>query len=978
MSDANSKQPTFVGRLEEMDRLTTALTEVRDGHSITVLVTGEAGIGKSALINHFRNRTPDATFLVGGCLNLGDAPSHAPFVAILRSLVRRVGLDALRASLPPAAVSGLAWLLPEFDEPLPANEGTRARMFDAFLTLLEHLTSEGHPVALVVEDVHWADPSTWDLIAYVVNNAHEIPLLTLLTFRDLPYAHPLRGPISELGRHARVAQMKLEGLHRTDVGLQATAVLGHPPAAQLLDEIFRRSEGNPLFVEALLDPSGVNRPSSGIRDLLIAPIERLPPSTERILRAAAVGGSEVGHDVLGAVSGTSDEELDEALRPAVRERILLPTHDGYRFRHALIAEAIYESLLLPGERKRLHRRFAEAIEQEPSLAPPVLCHASGEVARHWAAAGMPVLALAATWRAAQEGRDVLAHPERLKMLRQVLELWCLVEQPSAVIGVTRAVVLRDIVEAADESGDIELGMSIASEALQVAKCEKDMNLAAQILERRARMRSRLGVTGAVADLEEALALLSGGPPTSLKSRLLAHLAYRLWAEGRPDTARSFASDALTLGKELNDDYSEALSIITLAGLLAEEGETQVARANFGRARDQAERIKVPMLVVASYMAEASVLEMLGDAAGAAGVARIGVRRAGEVGLARTLGVPLAGTLAEALFSLGEWNEALEVLTHSLELEPPKGYRAAILATQGEILVARGEFGSAARILDEIHDLSSDSWDTATNQFAQAAFEANFLIAQEDPQRALLAVLDALVSHPAQRAPRRAWPLLVTGARAHFQANLQGRLLPLPQMHAAQDNMERLKEAASATSVRTDVDRAWRASFVAEASPASQRREAREAELYAWERAGQPYPLAWALVRSTDGLIARRSRTEAVERLRRARAIGEALGAMPLVMAVHATASRAGLTLAEAPSRQMVIPKKPEFGLTAREVEVLRLVAEGLTNRQIANHLFISVKTVSVHISRILMKMDASTRGEAAAKAHRLHFFDENG
>ncbi|MEU4222941.1 AAA family ATPase [Nonomuraea sp. NPDC026600] len=986
-TEATDQRLPFVGRREALERLVTALSRAREGRPTTALVSGEPGIGKSTLIEQFRRLTPNATFIIGNCLNLGDAPSYAPFVGILRSLVRRIGLDHLRASLPANIVSALAWLLPDFADPLPTYEGTRARMFDAFLTLLESLTQD-MPLVLMIEDVHWADQSTWDLLTYVVNNADDTRLLTIITYRDLPIGHPLRGPVSELGRHHHVVKVELRGLGRADVALQSTTILGRPPDSALLNDIMRRSGGNPFFVEAILDHSGAGEPSGSIRDLLIAPIERLPGPTQRVLHIVAVGGSEVGHTVLGKVAGISDEDLDEALRPAVHEGVLLTTQDGYRFRHALIAEAVHDVLLLPGERRRLHRRYAEAIDEDPRLAPPVMCHAAGEVARHWAAAGEPIPALVATWRAAQEGRDLLAHPERLQMLRRVLELWCLVDHPSEIIGVSRAAVLRDIVEAADESGDIELGMSIASAALEAAKSEDTPELAAQILERRARIRSRLAMGGATGDLEDALRLLPEDSLTPLRARLLGHLAHRLWVEGKNQAARSLAENALKVASDVGDAYSEAHATITLAGLAAQDGATwdgaaqdsatKTAMADFATARRLAEQHAVPMLVVTSHISESWVLETIGESARAADSARAGVRRAGEAGLARTLGVRLAGTLSESLLSLGEWDEALEVLAHAIDLEPPKGYRATILAIHGEILAARGNLASAEQVLDEIRGLSSGRFETAASQFTQATFEARLRLAQDDPGAALTAVLDAIEAFPVHRAPARAWPLLVTGARAYTKSEVQARPLTQSQLHTTpwEDTFAALRTAAAATAVKTDVDRAWSASFAAETAPRSRRCEVREAELAAWERLGRPYQLAWALVRYSEALLGKRNQTAAAELLHRAIGIAEALGAAPLIAAAGSMAARAHLSLAEEPTVRTPAPARSELGLTPREVEVLRLVTEGRTNRQIASELFISVKTAGVHVSRILMKTDAATRGEAAAKAHRLHLFDD--
>ncbi|GAA5120719.1 ATP-binding protein [Pseudonocardia adelaidensis] len=956
----------FVGRNAELVAVAAAYARAEQAQPTALFVTGDAGIGKSRLVAEFRGTATDALVLVGRCLDLVPAAPYGPLVSMLRSLVRKIGMDRIRTMCHGGAAGELARLMPGLGTPPADGEGVRARLMDAVLVLFEKLAAEA-PLVVVIEDAHWIDRASWDVLSYLIHNSDASPIMFVVTHRELPRGHPLRAPIADLGCREQVTVLPLDPLDRAAVAQQATAILGHEPSADRLDDLVRRSGGNPLFVEALLGTHGDARFGDGpVRDLLLAPVERLPPLSRDALRVAAVGGAGVGHRLLAAVSGMSEEALDEALRPAVGEGVLVATADGYRFRHDLIAEAIYDVLLLPVQRHRLHRQFATLIEADPGLAPPVLAHAPSEAARHWEAAAEWAAALGATWRAARDSRGLLAHSDRLHMLERVLAGWSRVQRPDEVIGVGRAAVLREAVEAAHESGEAETGLRLADEALDAALAVGAHRLAALVLERRARIRRHLGIDGAVADIERALQLVPEQPPSTLRCRLLGYLAYRLRARGNRASAYEVALQAEALAGEVGDGYGLANSLVTLAGLEAEEGDLDLARSGWDRALEIARRERLPMLVVHTYLNQSASLATAGELDASITAARRGVREAGTVGLARTLGVCAATNLAGALTARGSWDEALEVLAHAVDLRPPRTYLAAVQAVRGHILVARGDREAATAVLGETRSLFPSRFEAAGEQFAQAAWESELHLLEGNPHSALTCVLMALGEFAADLAPSRAWPLMVQGARAlrlAEHADLARRsAVPVPE-----NALTVLHATAGALSCRTRTDRAWRASFAAETSDRAGRWEAREAELAAWELTGQPHRIALALVESAEGCVAQRDHCLAAERLRRAIATAESLRARPLLDAAQRLANRARIEVADRP----VEPPATPTGLTARERAVLQRVALGQTNRQIGQELFISAKTVSVHLSRVLTKLGAANRGEAAAIAHRL-------
>jgi ATP/maltotriose-dependent transcriptional regulator MalT len=941
----------FVGRAAALAGLDEAHRRAVAGEPSSVLVCGPAGIGKSTLVARFLQHGGACQVLTGACVRLADdMSSFVPFVGVLRAVVRLHGVEGVDALVGRTGRAHLAHLLPDLGDPPPADDATRSRIFGAVLGLLEGLAAH-EPVVVVIEDLHWADPSTADLCAFLVRNLVDARVLVVGTHRALPAGHPLRGPLTELLRSPGVSRIELAPFAVEDTRELVEAVLGRPEDA-LAGRLHARSEGNPLFLEALLDAGGDTAVPAGLRDLLVVPVESLPEASREVAFAVATGGRHVEHGLLAAVTGLAGAELEAALRPALDAGVLAAAVDGYGFQHALIRDAVYDLLMLPGERERLHSRFAEAIGADPGLAPPALCYAPGEMARHWAAARNIPSAFAALWRAAEEGRELLAHRERLDMLRRLVALWPQVPDPAGVTGTSLPDVLRMAVEAADEGGDLDEGMALAERALAAG----DPQVRAMVLERRARIRRKLGTGGAKDDLLAALALVPAEPPSGLRARLLGHLAQRLRVEGDRAGAVRVATEAEELAGRVGDGYAAVHAALTRAALTTEAGDVAGGEARFRSVRGLARQL--PTLTIRSYTEQAAALTRSGRPHDGLRVAREGLPVARELGRGRTLGVRLAGTLAEALWFVGQWDEALEVLENAVAQDPPRGYLAALRAVQGEIHCARGDLEAAAGLADP-----TCRYDTIDERFPQARLAVTVRIAQGRDDEALEIARAALAVPGADREPFFTWPLLVLAATAAQAVGLR----------SGRDAGAAPADLAARLPTPTADARAYRATYARLTAVTGSRGAAREAELAAWEETGRPYPLAWALVGAAEAALGRRDRATAEVRLRRAAELGAALGATPLLDEAAATARRARLELA--PDPEPVVDAEPSvaerLGLTAREREVLELVASGRTNRQIGEHLFISAKTASVHVSRILVKLDVTTRGEAAAAAHRL-------
>jgi ATP/maltotriose-dependent transcriptional regulator MalT len=999
--------PVLVGRSSQLSALESALARVRRGSPSAVMVGGEAGVGKSRLIREFagRSRGAGARVLVGGCLELGvDGLPFAPFISVLRELVRDLGAAGVARLLPGGSARELARLLPEFGEPAGSDDGgeARARLFEQVLLLLERLADAG-PVVLVVEDMHWADRSSRDLLAFLIRNQPSaVGVLMVVTYRsdDLHHAHPLRPLLAELGRIDWATRMDLGRLTRPDTGRLIAQIIGRGPDDDLLAAVYRRTEGNPLFVEALLDDGElVSGLPESLRDLLVAAVRRLPEETQEVVRVASAGGYRISHGLVAAVTGLDDAALARALRPAVAANVLLADSDGYAFRHALIREAVHDELL-PGERVHAHRRFAEAIGADPALVMPGgLVQAAVEQALHWHAAHDAIRALVGAWQAAGQAGRALAYAEQLEMLSRVLELWEQVPDASQRIGADHVWVLEESVRAADLACEDDRAIMLAWAALGEIDAAAEPVRAALLLATAGHLKYHLGRDDYAGDLREAVRLVPADPPSAARARVLQLLAHcNLHDQGGWDDPelRAAAEEAVVIARQVGDTAIEAVALITLARAEPVSGNVDRIRALLAQARALASRAEAYQPLWEAASTESGILEGVGLHEAAAAVARDGLAAAREHGLSRTYSAVLAGNLAEPLVSLGRWDEAAEVIEGALWLSAPQVYRTCLWRLAGDIALARGDLAAAAEYVASIRAVLDDSRYLDQYHLPMVRLETDVSLAQGRPAEAWSAVEDALDRFDVLRSPRYTWPLLVAGARACAGVTVRDNTL-LAKAAALRD---RLRAMAGKLTAEGLAQQAHQLTFAAEAAratralaaepgelpPPANERAAWEEAAQAWETVGEPYPLAGALLRSAELALGAGDREGGTTRLRLAAQVAQRVGARSLSDDIALLARRARITLDQAgdaadahaaPGRtgqaQILVPDR--MGLTPRELEVLRLVAAGRSNREIADELFISVKTASVHVSNILGKLGVTSRGEAAAAAHRLRLLD---
>jgi DNA-binding CsgD family transcriptional regulator/tetratricopeptide (TPR) repeat protein len=987
--------PVLVGRAHQLAVLEAALGPSRHGGPSVVLLGGEAGVGKSRLMSEFAVRAgaAGARILTGGCVELGaDGLPFAPFTAVLRELVRDLGPDGVAALLPGGVTRDLARLLPEFGSADGDFGGivARVRLFEQMLALLERLAEDG-PVVLLIEDAHWADRSTRDLLAFLVGRQQVLDgVLIVVTYRsdEMHRTHPLRPLLAELSRLAWVERMDLPRLDRLHADELVARILGREPEPSLAERVYSRADGNPLFVEELLcdcDGGALSVLPESLRELLMAAVRRLPEETQEVLRAASAGGQRVGHGLLAAATGLDDDQLSRALRPAVAANVLIADADGYAFRHGLIREAMVDDLL-PGDHTRLHTRFAAALRDDPGLVPPG--RAEIEQAHHWYAAHDAVEALVSCWRASMPTGRALAYAEELQLLGRVLELWDKVPDAEQRIGVSHLSVLEMSARVAGMDGENDRSAAFATAALNEVDPAAEPGRAALLLETRALTRRYGSSTADLrADLQAALDLVPPGVADAARARVLFSMARNVLPPYGPEPAAAL-EEALRLARRAGHRATEAAALHELAELASRDGDDQAALEMLRQARAIAASARAYEPLLGAVINESHVLEGMGEHERAAEVARAGIASAEDYGLARSSGTFLAINVAEPLAALGRWDEAAEVLEHALALSPTRPTsRVGLRQLAGELALRRGDLAAAADSAAVGRAALASIGHGRIGQYSipLARLDIELLLAEGKPADALAAADDAVGGIDLALDPRFAWALLASAATAAGAA-IRVRRTDAALAGRAADLLARLHALAGTMPARGPVQQAERLTFRAEAlraaaaapgdeTPAAQILAAFDAAAAAWEEDGQPYPLAVALLHGAEAALAASDRDGAAARFRRAADLAGGLGARPLAKEIEALAASARIRADGGQAGHKVVAATP-LGLTAREFEVLRLVADGRSNPEIAARLFISAKTASVHVSNILGKIGVTSRGEAAAAAHRLHLFDE--
>jgi DNA-binding CsgD family transcriptional regulator/tetratricopeptide (TPR) repeat protein len=850
--------------------------------------------------------------------------------------------------------------------------------------LLEGL-ARTRPLAVVIEDLHWSDAATRDLLTLLTRNLRgRVLLLASMRTDEIARADPLHRFVGELERGSTV-RVPLPPLDREEQARQVGAILGVPPRPSVIDDIFRRAEGNPLFAEELLAAEAdVEGPPDGVRSLFLSRFDGLSPRCRSVLRAASAAGRRASYDLLATVCELDTVEFDEALREASDAHALSvsPTSDEIGFRHALLQEAI-AGTLLPGERRRLHRRLAEALTARPELSRDGGHGRAERIAHHWEVAGDLPRTLVASLEAARAAERTLAFPAALANYERVIGLLDRVPDTDDLLDRPRFQILWFAAEAAHLAAFPERAAALVSEAISAVDLEDPHH--PDVVLQYAYLHERLGRyrwmaadgEGALTAYERAVELMPTDRPTCWQAAVYGGMGQMQMLSGRSIEAIGWCEEAIRITGLVDDARStEGHARNSLGVSLAAQGQLDEGIEHLLEARRIAEEEFDDVDDIARAIVNLhTVLLDAGRIEEAASVALDGLEIVRGLGLDRRKGIWCRCDAADALISLGRWAEAEQLTDEALSLDPAGVDAVRAHEVRGSLSVQRGELNEADRHLGEALRRAERVTDGQIN----------------GPLYAALVELATWRGHPseAEELAEAGWGRLV-----HHGDPVLGVPLCAAAVRAAADAVARGRADRGGAAVTADLDGARRWLAAAEeavsADPASKPEprahlitaraeferatgtpdpDAWVAAAAAWDQLGAPHRVAYARWRGAESLLlSGGDRQRATELANEALTTADGLGATRLAAEVRALIRRARLC-PSAPASSRRAGGQPPFQLTGREREVLELVASGRTDRQIAEVLFISHRTVERHVSNLLAKLGAATRSEATAIAH---------
>ena len=972
----------LVGREAELSQLLAMLDAAAAGRPVVTLISGDAGVGKTRLTDELASRAREQGFTVlsGRCAEIGDAVPYLPLADALRDATTGPSpggalLDAL------AARPVLSRLLPDRDESQPAGGDmpglVQQQLFGAVLGLLTELAAAA-PLLLILEDLHWADQSTRDLVTFLSRMLHSERLAVVATYRsdDMHRRHPLRPLVGELLRLPIVSLIELGPLTSSAMAelLTASSATRLDPTA--LSQMITRAEGNAYYAEELLAAAahGSQLPA-GLADLLLARMERLSAEAQQVLRTAAVTGRRVDDELVRRASGLDQPVYDNAVREAVAHQLLVPDGDqGYSFRHALLREAVYADLM-PGERTRLHARLAELLAEDERLAN--VPGTAAELAHHYLASHDIPGAFSASVLAGREAERLAAPTEAHRHYDQALSLWERVPDAESVAGIRRGkLAFRSAISAAD-GGDLARAAGQLRRLLAYVRQEGDVALICRVYERLAYFLNDLGEDEEAASAAQAAVdVMPSDPPPWEYARALATHARALLSFPDTEPARARAEQARAAATAAQAPWVEADALVTLGLISERSGKIGDAADLFTRAHEQAVEAKVlGVQLRAAYQLARLQLEQ-GDLAAAAATAHEGTATAQGHGLGLAqYGIDLQYVHYLAHFADGRWDHAQEIADgFAVRVTNPAEARLSAMAMF--VGVARGTTVVAER-LGWLEPMFRRDYFV---EYITRGLLAEQALWRGDPKTALTEAL-ATIRAAEDIDDGYDGPQVIRVAAIGLSALADEAALA----RAAGDNIgaamtvEKARELVEiarggAANLRMPgfklgVDgQGWLARAEAEWGRVNGHNDPS-----AWQAAvdafgpGFVYETARSRWRLAEALAEAGDRAGATSEWAAATKAARQLRAVPLLAALDDLGRRARLA---GPGKDAGPPLGGLAGLTGRELEVLRLLAAGHSNREIGAELFISPKTASVHVSNILAKLNAASRTEAAAIAHR--------
>src|ERR687896_629888 len=905
----------FVGRAGQLAELEAALHDAAGKRSSLVLVAGESGVGKSRLLDELtgRARERDALVLVGDCVELGEGElPYAPLLGALRPLLRD-GHPAFDA-LPDPLRAALTAVLPGLGDRVGnGGEASQSSVFEALLALLEGLAQE-RLVLLAIEDLHWSDSSTRHFLSFLSRTLCGERIVVVGTYRsdELHRRHPLRPLLAELTRD---------------------------PDARLIEL--------PPFTR----------------------VEQLSPTAQDVLRWLSCQTS-VDHDLLAEVSGLDPDALLDALREATASHILVASAEGtYAYRHALLREVVHDDLL-PGERTRFHSVLARALEDRIESGDGG-AHITAQAAHHWLAAGDQAAALAAAVRAGKAAERVDAYAEAHALFERALGLWDRVDDPEALADSGRRELLLRAASAADLGHEMGRFEALVKSALELVDPESEPKRAASMLTQLHRAQWELGrQDDSIETLDRALALLDSCEDTGERAELLARKSRARMLQSRNQDAIEAGREARAVAPSGGDRSAEMLALTSIGVALAAAGEVDEGIATLREALALVRKHGLVDHVGRATINLADVLHLDGRSEEALEVAREALEEVLASGLTATWSALL---VAEIEFDVGNWRAAAAAMP-----KERRRYWGSTLVNHRvrriEQALGRGDLAAARQDLDVAERVAVDSTEP---QFLApiASHRAELERRAGDVSAARRAVDEGLdrIEFCTDDLARIA-QVAIAGVRV--EADEAQRARDRHEPDAERVALERASAMAERVRLAAvdggPVVRAVSALAEAELARAEGRDDAElwERSAAAWDGLGRPYRGAYSRWRAAETAARARDREGAERAVGAALEVARRLGSDWLVAELEGLAARARLHLDGVKPEAAAGDQDVPFGLTARERQVLALVASGATNREVGERLHMAEKTASVHVSRILAKLDVRSRTEAAAVAHR--------
>jgi ATP/maltotriose-dependent transcriptional regulator MalT len=980
----DTRASPLIGRVDEL-RTLCDLVGLGSTAGGAVVLGGDAGAGKSRLVAELseRARSQGWRVLVGHCLDFGDSsPPYLPFSEALGRLAAD-SPDEAKSLL--AASPSIARLLPEqrmLTESDHEMEPTRrTALYDALHGALTQLSAQT-PLLLIIEDVHWADQSTRDLLRFLFARQFSSPTAILATYRsdDLHRGHPLRAALAEWTRLPAVSRLQLGPLTDGESRQLIRALHARPIPEAELGRILARAEGNPFFLEELVAAATVGGAlPTDLADLLLVRLEQIGDDGRLVVRAASVAGRHVSHELLarGAdldKTGLDNTALDAAVRAALEANILvLLGDDGYGFRHALLAEAVYQDLL-PGERVRLHAAYAAA------LASHQVPGSAAELSRHARASHDLITATRASIEAGDEAMKVGGPEDALHHYELALEL---LGDPHVAAGVAAdpdapnrvtLVVRASMAAAAAGHPYRAIALSqdeLAAQPVDAPKLDR-VRLINGVVSTALILDTNLDLLGMTT---EAVQLMADEPPSSIRAHIFNIHARANADRARDDEAIRWATEALAMAQSLHLAGVATDATLLLARLDERAGNPDAAKAAMTTAIAEAAAAGEQMAELRGLYNLASLDFGQGRLAQALALYRQAAAKA------RAHGQPwaqygLEATVIGAIvaYMSGDWTLAEEIID-STGQNPPEQAQTMLDSVALEIAAGRGEISW----LDALPRLRN--WWLRDGLIAitsgGAAIELYGYLGDVD---AAIATYDEVVS-----SVGRVWHGNRFQARVRLAALLLGQLANAAAQAPTTERQQLVHRGDELASSALEVaamavhsgpeSRAWASRVVAEnarlhwlgggagATPEAGLIQAWQESVTAFAAFGHVHETARSRVRLGAVLHAAGHVAQAKVEFDAAREVAERLGAQPLLRELRGFTGHVAAAVQSAGSRDSP-------ALTAREREVLTLVATGRSNRDIGQQLFISAKTVSVHISNVLAKLEATSRTEAVAVARR--------